>query len=1466
MPRNCSLNIDKDYCPHWTPVEGLREVLQNWHDGMIASYGLKGPEQLKVVEARRRKQNGKTIRRFNASVDGKPETVGYIEYRFWEKQEGTVKNGEKSNWKVDDDSEEVDDDDDDEDYIEYTGSPTEKTGRRSENELIIINKNASIEFNKLRQGKTTKAADSSGRFIGKYGDGMKVGIVAMLRENYSVVYHTCRYRWKFYFFANRKFPGSMDELWVEVTNDEKEKATYNCDKDTRVSIKGVPLDIAFHAFDNALFCCPPPQDAVIQVASAPTGRIIIGDKYSSRLFGSSIFICDFPRDDEGSPFLELGYDIRGGISCSRDRNNPNIREVTTKITKIWRENLVEEADRRWVSSDSDAPFSRAYRYLQLLELEGVCMDVAGVHEGFAKGKPDAPKVVKHIFQAYLSRLRKEYHGSAFWIYNPRAGSRDDDSPSKIIQSMGMTPVLAPETLIKLFEEHNLVISPQAKRKEVFMALPDSMLLNSTETFSRYVVHAIRVIQEYVPFLRNLKLVWKDTVTRRSTVKQEEEDEGTVGHTQVNIKQEEDEVKPKSEQTKLRLDLDVFIHKDSVFLNDRNLSLHDVHSIRRNCPEYLVRSGDDDHICNCSVRVLAIEMVEQTHSSRESRIRAIGDCMDLLFLFPHGDTGELVVSWRTFSSSKGFLVEVRPQGSFAQTKTLKRAVVNLVHESDHGSPAPQDLAQVEDGAAAELDDEITFLTTSDTSVSVPARFSGQKISMQVCSSRHDISVAYSLPFEFEYPLDQVRDLVTQIRDQYLFLSFSPVDGADRYLLVVTFTGGETEACELKESDWSKEIGPRHPVAVSLTAVSAAGVRSHSEATADVKYPSLDAGLDLRQEERDNERSICDGGGMPAGFDDSDDDMDESFPANTAADIPIRTTNHRAGSAALPVGMDTEELYNFEEGFNAEVCAKSLADPSYSRDPAAKYVELGVARIGSNGTEIRSGAVVEVVLNVTGRFRHFLLCVESVCRRETDPEVRLRSQKYISRHDFLDPTSSKGVRTFTSYEALLHGPGDIEFFLVPDPYTYEALCEIKLGDIESISCVFHQYDRMKPEDGTIPRFRCSSAVCFPSNAVPMEHTLPLRLLLGTPEESTPQKPTNVTIGNFKAGAGSFSQGFCDAGWVTTFAVDGDMHACNTNKRNHPTTLIHQSDVGVLLSEYTNQYLPKPTECLTVVLISLPSDLLPHIAKDGQAAKHCVDILKVTGACYMLIESGISAVHPEFIYHWHQLAVDLRDAGMQSHWTVLDAQDYGAPISQKSVFLIAAKIGLTLPSFPSPTHGNKVAYTTVRDAIADLAIDNPRKMNSIGNPVFLCKREHKQYACSMGAHDLVENHAILDSSLDLKNGQNTKWDEPCGVLRSECIVHPDGKRLLSPRELARIKTFKDDYVFTGPVSEQKKQIINAVCPILSRAFGETFKAAVLQDNGDLRGLFTNRTMLESSRTSKRGISELDGISPDKKRLRLS
>ncbi|KAI3609490.1 c-5 cytosine methyltransferase, partial [Moniliophthora roreri] len=255
MPRNCSLNIDKDYCPHWTPVEGLREVLQNWHDGMIASYGLKGPEQLKVVEARRRKQNGKTIRRFNASVDGKPET-----------------------------------------------------------------------FNKLRQGKTTKAADSSGRFIGKYGDGMKVGIVAMLRENYSVVYHTCRYRWKFYFFANRKFPGSMDELWVEVTNDEKEKATYNCDKDTRVSIKGVPLDIAFHAFDNALFCCPPPQDAVIQVASAPTGRIIIGDKYSSRLFGSSIFICDFPRDDEGSPFLELGYDIRGGISCSRDRNNPNIRE------------------------------------------------------------------------------------------------------------------------------------------------------------------------------------------------------------------------------------------------------------------------------------------------------------------------------------------------------------------------------------------------------------------------------------------------------------------------------------------------------------------------------------------------------------------------------------------------------------------------------------------------------------------------------------------------------------------------------------------------------------------------------------------------------------------------------------------------------------------------------------------------------------------------------------------------------------------------------------------------------------------------------------------------------------------------------------------------------------------------------------------------------------------------------------
>jgi len=57
-----------------------------------------------------------------------------------------------------------------------------------------------------------------------------------------------------------------------------------------------------------------------------------------------------------------------------------------------------------------------------------------------------------------------------------------------------------------------------------------------------------------------------------------------------------------------------------------------------------------------------------------------------------------------------------------------------------------------------------------------------------------------------------------------------------------------------------------------------------------------------------------------------------------------------------------------------------------------------------------------------------------------------------------------------------------------------------------------------------------------------------------------------------------------------------------------------------------------------------------------------------------------------------------------------------------------------------------------------------------------------------------------------------------------HPLEERPLSVREYARIQTFKDDFIFTGSISSQYKQIGNAVPVELAKHIGESIKTVLV------------------------------------------
>ena len=102
---------------------------------------------------------------------------------------------------------------------------------------------------------------------------------------------------------------------------------------------------------------------------------------------------------------------------------------------------------------------------------------------------------------------------------------------------------------------------------------------------------------------------------------------------------------------------------------------------------------------------------------------------------------------------------------------------------------------------------------------------------------------------------------------------------------------------------------------------------------------------------------------------------------------------------------------------------------------------------------------------------------------------------------------------------------------------------------------------------------------------------------------------------------------------------------------------------------------------------------------------------------------------------------------------------------------------------------------------------------------------------------------------------WDEPsltltCSPSQKQTErCHPEESRPLTVREYARIQTFPDEWIFSGSLSSQYKQIGNAVPVNLAFAMGKSLIA--LLNSIESKGYNIGYTKLVSRSTSENLIS---------------
>lgn len=104
-----------------------------------------------------------------------------------------------------------------------------------------------------------------------------------------------------------------------------------------------------------------------------------------------------------------------------------------------------------------------------------------------------------------------------------------------------------------------------------------------------------------------------------------------------------------------------------------------------------------------------------------------------------------------------------------------------------------------------------------------------------------------------------------------------------------------------------------------------------------------------------------------------------------------------------------------------------------------------------------------------------------------------------------------------------------------------------------------------------------------------------------------------------------------------------------------------------------------------------------------------------------------------------------------------------------------------------------------------------------------------------DMARKMMELEEGKSLYKGYSDAWKK-CPWDEASCTIkenhggvniHPRIPRVLTAREMARLQSFPDDFIFMGKKNKQLVQIGNAVPPLLGKAIG----LAVRHSNGELR-----------------------------------
>lgn len=346
----------------------------------------------------------------------------------------------------------------------------------------------------------------------------------------------------------------------------------------------------------------------------------------------------------------------------------------------------------------------------------------------------------------------------------------------------------------------------------------------------------------------------------------------------------------------------------------------------------------------------------------------------------------------------------------------------------------------------------------------------------------------------------------------------------------------------------------------------------------------------------------------------------------------------------------------------------------------------------------------------------------------------------------------------------------------------------------------------------------------------------------------------------GAGGFSYGMeKNKNFLTVVALDNDNNAGMTFKKNMP-----QADVviGDITDVKVKKTVIKKAKNAAVNMIiggppcqgySLKGKKLGLMDPRNFLFREYLNIVKELQPDVFVIENVKGLLISSNGWFKEEIVKTIEELGYVVDIGVLNASGYGVPQARERAIFICSRHNKIL--LPKPT---KKHVVTVRDAISDLAYlesgEGEFEQGYQTQALSAYQKNMRRGSTKLYNHKASKHKQVAIDKLKLippekgkeclplnmvgKQKYKTtwgrlKWDSVSPTIDTRFDAasngtnnHPYLNRAITPREAARIQSFDDKFVFWGEKVHIRKQIGNAVPPLLAKAIADQIDKQLIID----------------------------------------